>query len=141
MAKKKKKKAQSIPFPICPYCHSPARLVPASDIIKKDSVEYVWVCSKYPVCDSYVAAHNNSKSHMPMGPLANAELRKLRFEAHCKFDQIWKTGIMSKDDAYCWLAESLSLKFKHAHIGKFAEYHCLETIRLAEKVLNNNNKS
>lgn len=131
----KKRKTHSPPVPLCPYCHSPARLVLAKDVLKKDNMEYAWVCSKYPNCDAYVAAHRNSGK--PMGPLANSELRKLRFEAHEKFDQIWKTGIMDKEDAYRWLASSLSLKSKHAHIGKFSEYYCKETIKLSENVLNN----
>lgn len=137
MAKKKRHPNNNVP--LCPYCHSPARLVQAKDYIRKDVVEYIWICGNYPKCNAYVAAHNNS--HKPMGPLANSELRRLRYEAHKKFDQIWQTGIMSKDDAYRWLAESLSLKFKHAHIGKFAEYHCRQTIALADKVLANHASS
>ena len=56
----------------CPYCHSLAVKRPASFIYKeknRDQDTYVYVCSRNPFCDAYVAAHK--KTGLPMGTLAN----------------------------------------------------------------------
>ena len=71
----------------CPYCGAEAKIRPATVVygdatLNKNS--YVYVCDRYPACDAYVAAHEESKQ--PMGTLANGELRNKRIRAHHAFD-------------------------------------------------------
>lgn len=70
----------------CPYCGAKATLRPASAVYgnaaKTDG--YLYVCDRYPKCDAYVAAHRKSK--LPMGTLANGDLRNKRIQAHKAFD-------------------------------------------------------
>ena len=117
----------------CPYCGANAKLRPATVVygdaaLNKNS--YVYVCDRYPACDAYVAAHEESK--LPMGTLTNGELRNKRIRAHHAFDQLWKSGRMTKKEAYRWLQMQFGLRsllLELAHIGMFGEYMCDRLIR------------
>ena len=76
----------------CPYCGAKATLHPASyvygDATKTENMLYV--CDRYPTCDSYVGAHKKSK--LPMGTLANGDLRNKRIQAHKAFRKTKRTN-------------------------------------------------
>ena len=115
----------------CPYCGSRALLRPASVVYGEkaaDPAAPYYVCARFPACDAYVAAHK--KNCLPMGTLANAELRRKRIQAHAALDRLWKGGLMSKKQAYFWLQAKLGLPEQEAHIGKFSLFRCEEVIRL-----------
>lgn len=121
----------------CPYCGSTAILKDASFVYgSKSTGGSVYVCSRYPVCDSYVGVHQGTTR--PKGTLADRTLRKKRIQAHQQFDQLWKLGIFTKTDAYRWMADTFCLDNKQAHIGNFSEYMCDQLIEKAKKVLANN---
>lgn len=121
----------------CPYCGSPALLKDASYVYGPDSYGgKVYVCSHYPACDSYVGVHQGTA--LPKGSLADRSLRKKRILAHQTFDQIWKHGILNRQDAYRWLADKFCLEIWQAHIGNFSDYMCEQLIQEASKVLQNN---
>ena len=114
----------------CPYCGAEAKLRPATVVYGDATLNkngYVYVCDRYPSCDAYVAAHAESK--LPMGTLANGELRNKRIRAHHAFDQLWKSGRMTKKEAYRWLQMQFGLPGENAHIGMFGEYMCDRLIR------------
>ena len=138
MCKKKLRKSNQVVR--CPYCGSVAYLTPASQIYgdpgRKD---LLYVCGNYPSCKSYVSVHPGTK--VPMGPLANGDLRNLRIRAHRRFDRIWQTGIMSRQDAYRWMADYFCLPLRDAHIGKFSEYRCQELIKKCDSILELNGKA
>ena len=98
----------------------------------------LYVCSRFPACDSYVRVHPGTK--IPMGTMANRKLRALRNEAHHYFDQLHKKGHMSKEDAYQWLASILAAPMGQAHIGLLGEYYCRLVIEESKKVLNSRNQ-
>lgn len=130
----KKKRAQKA-APRCPYCGSHSVLRSADGIYRdNDKNTMLYVCSRYPVCDSYVRVNPGTK--IPMGTMANRELRALRNEAHRNFDQLHKRGLMSKEDAYQWLASILAAPMAQAHIGYLGEYYCRRVIEESKKVLN-----
>lgn len=124
---------------VCPYCHSRAILRPSSFVYGERALEgkQLYVCAQYPLCDAYVGVHGKTKR--PQGMLANSELRNKRIRAHRAFDQIWKTGIMTKKEAYRWLQAKMGLSPYHTHIAKFSDYLCEEVIRLSQAVLENCN--
>ena len=114
----------------CPYCGANAKLRPASVVYGEmtlDNHAYVYVCDRYPACDAYVGAHAESK--LPMGTLANGDLRNKRIRAHRAFDQLWKSGRMTKKEAYRWLQMQFGLPREQAHIAMFGEYMCERVIR------------
>lgn len=52
-----------------------------------------------------------------MGRIANAETRRLKVNAHTAFDPIWKTGYMTRTEAYGWLRQVTGLSAKECHMG------------------------
>mgnify|MGYP003251326961 CR=1 FL=1 len=134
-------KKQHIPDVWCPYCHAKAVLRPASVVYGHrayDPCAFLYVCSRYPECDAYVAAHR--KSHYPMGTLADGALRSKRIEAHRAFNQLWESGLMEKWQAYQWLQAKFNLRSSDAHIAKFSEYMCAQLIAACEEFAKNNRR-
>lgn len=132
--KKKKRKGFSADQMRCPYCGSPVVYRSADGIYHDNSRgTMLYVCSHYPQCDAYVRVHAGTK--IPVGSLANHELRTLRRTAHHYFDQLHQLGLMSKQDAYQWLAELISAPLSEAHIGYLGEYYCKLVIEESRKLL------
>lgn len=118
----------------CPYCGAPVRYRSATGIYRDNSKDVMlYVCGNYPECDAYVRTHAGTKK--PVGTLANAKLRALRKEAHDAFNQLYLTGMMSRDDAYRWLANMLQAPQSQAHIGNLGEYYCRVVIAECEKMI------
>ncbi len=93
----------------CPYCGSPAILKDTSYVYgHHSSGGMVYVCSHYPACDSYVGVHQGTS--LPKGSLANPTLRKKRIQAHQIFDQLWRKGIFSREEAYQWIGDKFCLQ-------------------------------
>ena len=131
MKRRKEKRQQTVR---CPYCGAIADLRPAAEIYSDESATgELYVCRNYPSCKSYVRACPSTR--LPMGPLANGDLRHLRIMAHRRFDQIWKTGVMSRQQAYRWMADFFCIPLRDAHIGQFSEYRCKQVIEKCESVL------
>ena len=100
----------------CPYCNTPAQLVDGMAIYPhRPDLAHLkfWLCAP---CDAWTGTHANSRDHKPKGRLANAELRRARISAHAAFDPLWKTGPMSRGEAYRWLKDKLGLE-SQPHIG------------------------
>ena len=108
----------------CPYCGSLVTKRAASYVYGKNAKPdtFLYVCDRYPACDSYVAAH--TKSGLPMGTPANKTLRNKRIAAHKALDRIWKNGYMTKEQVYIWLQAKLDMPANVMHIGKLNEYYC-----------------
>ncbi|MCL2189832.1 MAG: DUF3268 family zinc-finger domain-containing protein [Defluviitaleaceae bacterium] len=133
--RQKDKSAKHKKHLLCPYCGAQALLREGSFIFEDVYVKHLYVCARYPVCDSYVAAHDNSKK--PMGSLANSTLRKKRILAHFEFDRLWKgdTPIFNRKQAYKWLSDKLGGHIHRLHIGNMGEGMCDLTIREARRVM------
>lgn len=108
----------------CPYCGSLVTKRAASYVYGKNAKPgtFLYVCDRYPACDSYVAAH--TKSGLPMGTPADKTLRNKRIAAHKALDKIWKNGYMTKEQVYIWLQAKLDMSANVMHIGKLNEYYC-----------------
>ena len=95
--KHKKKRAMR-----CPYCGAPVVYRSAEGIYQENKKgAMLYVCSRYPECDAYVRVQPGTK--LPLGTLANGDLRALRRQTHGQFDRLYKEGLMTKDGAYRWL--------------------------------------
>lgn len=118
----------------CPHCGSTMQLRSA-DGIYKDNPNHamLYVCRQYPKCDTYVRTHPGTT--IPVGTPANRELRLLRNEAHKYFDRLYLSGMMSKQDAYRWLANQLQAPMSQAHIGYLSEYYCKQVIKASQELL------
>jgi len=116
--------------PKCPFCNCVSVLADAK-VIYGDESDYgmVYVCPNYPKCDSYVGCKKGTAT--PLGSLANSALHALRIQAHSMFDNLtWKTGLMTRDEAYKRLQEVLQVKKENCHIGMFTMQQCNRIINL-----------
>lgn len=118
----------------CPYCGAPVVYRSADGIYQDNSSNtMLYVCARYPVCDAYVRTHPGTRT--PVGKMANRELRALRRTAHSYFDQLHRSGYMSKQEAYRWLAGTIGAPLSQAHIGYLGEYYCKQVINKSRQLL------
>jgi len=118
----------------CPYCGSNVELKPSTVVYDK-FYGYLYICSNFPKCDSYVGTHKSNL--LPLGRLANKELRVLKMKAHKYFDTIWiyrkQQGLKkARRKAYSWLSEKLNLDIDLTHIGYFDKETTEKVIKLCE---------
>ena len=122
----------------CPYCGSEAKLVNGNYVYgSKWGHIKMWVCKRYPMCDSYTSVHRGTD--VPMGTLADTNLRNIRKQTHKLFDELWKSGYMDRKRAYRKLAHELHIDYSQAHIGMFDEKMCQRTQEMVKKINNSRN--
>jgi hypothetical protein len=112
--------------PVCPYCKQHSRRTDGREIYpnRPDLFKKIfYICAP---CDAYVGCHPNSAR--PMGRLADSVLRAAKSAAHREFDKIWRSGRMSRTNAYAWLARQLRIPAHQCHIGMFDEDMCARVI-------------
>lgn len=122
--------AQEKPTPVlCPHCGIAAEWVENSAIYgKRYGKSYMmWLCRP---CNAYVGCHNNTR--LPLGTMANKELRQWRIKAHDAFDPLWRNGAMKRDEAYVLLSRELG---REVHIGQSDIEQCKEIIYVSSNLL------
>ena len=135
MKNKKKKKGMNYTSMKCPYCGSTVEYRSAEGIYKDNHKNVMlYVCTNYPECDAYVRVHEGTNK--PVGTLADSKLRAMRLEAHKLLDKIQKRGIMTKNECYQWIANTIMSPLSQAHIGYLGEYYCKMVIDECKKLLN-----
>ena len=108
----------------CQYCKKPAKFVD-SKIIYGKSYGMIYLCKE---CNAYVGVHKGT--NRPLGILANAELREWKKKAHASFDPLWKTKLMTRREAYEWLAKQMGKSLEKCHIGMFDVSECEQVVDL-----------
>lgn len=132
---------------ICPYCGNDAKLVTGEVIYphRKDLFDLkFWHCEP---CDAYVGchkkgawvpdSHKHSDGTIPLGRLANAELREAKKSAHAAFDPIWTDQRMTRKTAYKWLANALGIDRKECHIGMMDAERCRKVVEVCRAITPN----
>lgn len=114
--------------PTCPYCDTPAKLVGGEALYphRQDLFhKKFWLCKP---CEAYVGCHAAGKGYgdgtRPLGRLANSALRSAKSAVHEVFDSIWQDGLMSRPQAYAWLAEAMHIPVAECHVGMFSLEQC-----------------
>lgn len=115
----------------CDYCGRRAEYVD-SKVIYGKSYGMVYLCRCKPQW-AYVGVHKGTD--IPLGRLADAQLRRWKKEAHAAFDPLWKYGRFKnrRNAAYAWLAEQMGLPVEKTHIGMFDVGHCKAVIQICRK--------
>lgn len=116
----------------CPTCRGSASIRPRS-WIGHDSGGNVLACDNYPDCDTYVGVHRYTLR--PMGRMATREVRWKRSVAHTWIDQMWQDYGYSRQQAYEWVAETLGLTDREAHVAKLSEGQLDTLIEAARAVV------
>lgn len=70
---------------------------------------------------------------LPMGTLANGDLRHKRILAHRALKKLQQDCHMEKWEVYIWLQAKLGLNEHQAHIGQFSDWMCDEVICLCKQ--------
>lgn len=106
----------------CPYCGCAAEFVPDKEVYGGKSYgHYIYLCRP---CDAYVACQPGT--NLPLGTLADSDLRGWRNMAHRYFDPMWKghNPPMSRAKAYRWLSRKMNLPGEKTHIAMFNKEQC-----------------
>jgi len=91
---------------------------------------YIYLCDDEK-CGAYVGTH--AGSDRPLGKMAEASTRRARQQAHAIFDPTWKSGKITRSQAYTWLAEKMGISKAECHIGQFSVEQCETVIRILSK--------
>jgi hypothetical protein len=132
----------------CPYCQGPAELVTGEYIYPHREDLYdlqFWSCEP---CDAYVGCHKAgawtydavgrkvfSDGTLPLGRLANEELRAAKKRAHAQFDPLWNEQprrYEARLAAYAWLAKALDIPVSDCHIGEFDVDMCARVVQVCQ---------
>lgn len=116
----------------CPYCHRDAVRVTGVAVYPHRPDLYAkafWICQP---CKAWVGCHPHTS--LPLGRLANPELRKWKQRAHAAFDPLWKSGRMTRHEAYAWLSERMGKTPANTHVGMFDEQECARVVAAVEEL-------
>lgn len=112
----------------CPYCGQEAVFTDSSEVYQGQSYGMIYLCRP---CEAWVGVHKGTDR--ALGRLANRDLRQATMAAHAAFDPFWKTGVMTRSVAYCWLARKLRINPKDCHIGMFDEAQCWRVVSICSR--------
>lgn len=84
--------------------------------------KHFWFC----VCGAFVGCHDGTTK--PLGAPAGKQTKRVRSDAHKKFDYIWRTGKMTRNEAYKWLAGRIGINASDCHIGNMDKTTALKVI-------------
>lgn len=79
------------------------------------------------VCQGCGASLIANKYGQPLGTPATKEVRRLRMRAHIAFDQLWKSGEVTRSSAQRWMAKELGIPVRRCHFG-YMNRQQLETV-------------
>ena len=125
--------------PVCPYCGQEAVLHGSSAKFYHGSdFGPVWACED---CQAWVGCHRGG--NVPLGRLADKELREAKITAHAAFDRLWKAKMQrdkcSKGHAracgYKWLAAQLNIPPTECHVGMMDVERCRRVVEVCRPYL------
>jgi zinc-finger-containing domain len=112
----------------CPYCGELAIWCENKEIYGRNYGRS-YMCYLCKDCGAYVGCHNNSK--MPLGSMANKELRQWRMKAHAVIDPLWKSRKYKRHTVYAKIAKAFG---ETVHIGESNIERCKEVIEKIPKI-------
>lgn len=115
----------------CPYCKGPADLARGAMIYPNRADLANNLFYRCLPCQAWVGCHKGTTR--ALGRLANAELRQAKIRAHLMFDVLWKSGQMTRQEAYNLLGRRLGLPKHACHIGMFDVDLCEQVIEICRK--------
>lgn len=115
---------------VCPYCKGNTEFVDSAEVYGR-SFGMIYLCR---ACRAYCGVHKGTDK--ALGRVADAELRKLKKEAHLYFDMIWKDGHMKRAETYAALGEYLGIQKEYCHIGMFSPKTCRAVVEWSKRTLN-----
>jgi ssDNA-binding Zn-finger/Zn-ribbon topoisomerase 1 len=112
----------------CTQCGAPMR-------VKDGKFRSFYGCSRWPGCDGAIGMHADGT---PLGTQADKGTRQLRIAAHAAFDQLWRSGRITRKEAYRWMCNRLKLSEDEGHIGKLNAEQCVQLVEHCERFATTN---
>ncbi len=112
----------------CPFCGNKAEWCSNRLLYGKEygRSHMIWWCRP---CDARVGCRNNTM--MPLGTMADANLRGWRMRTHRAIDQLWIGGRMTRKEMYAKLSEALG---HEVHVAWSDVEECERIIDAAKKL-------
>ena len=116
------------------HCGAPAVCVDSAKVYHGRSYGLIWICTRYPECDSFVGCHGQTER--PLGTLADKETREARKAAHSAFDKLWDGSVIfrSRKEAYAWLCRAMGVPVEQAHIAMMDVGDCYRLIEESKRL-------
>lgn len=113
------------PIECCSYCNSNVVITTNDEVYGKTYGEYPWIyyCTN---CEAFVGIH--PYTNIPLGTLADKQLRTARKHAKDPFNKIWQSGLTTRTEMYDKLAKYLNIEREHCHFGWFTFEQCQKLI-------------
>ena len=105
----------------CSYCAAEVRIASHEEVYGRAYDDWPWLyaCTQ---CDARVGMHPHTD--IPLGALADAELREIRKACKAPFEAIYRDARLSRTQAYQALARRLGIPVEHCHFGWFDAEMC-----------------
>ena len=129
------------PAVICDYCGNLVPVCGGSEVYPHRPDLWGKKFYKCPHCpDTYVGCHPST--NVPLGRMANKELRDAKMAAHEVFDALWRrkmnrdncTRSKARTAAYKWLSAEMGIHIKKTHIGLMTVDQCAQVVRICQSV-------
>ncbi len=118
----------------CPYCSESAVFTSSTEVYNGRDYGMIYLCRP---CEAWVGVHRGTT--IPLGRLADAELRRWKRAVHKVFDPIWHKAVArgarkttARNTSYKWLAFALNIPREECHIGMFDVETCKRAIEIIE---------
>lgn len=66
------------------------------------------------------------------------QIAQARIKAHAKFDPLWRSGVMTRDEAYAWLSVELQIEPIRCHMKYMDVRDCNRVMRSAAAWMESN---
>lgn len=113
---------------ICPFCNQQAEWC-ANEAIYGRNFGRSYMMYLCKPCDAYVGCHNNTT--VPLGTMANREMREWRKKAHAVIDPLWRNGKHKRGEVYAKLSKAVGFEF---HVGESDIEMCKYIINLVPQL-------
>jgi zinc-finger-containing domain len=113
---------------VCPYCYKKTEYTDSLYVYKTRSYGMIYICKP---CNAYCGVHKGTKKSL--GRVANKALREWKQKAHGEFDRIWKSGHMTRKEAYHAMSIFTKVPENYCHIGMFSIATCMKVVYWASQ--------
>jgi len=110
-----------IPVPTVHECGKPVEIAHHTEVYGREYSDWPWMY-RCRHCEASVGMHPFTS--IPLGTLADKQLRSLRTACKQPFELIWQSGRINRDAAYELLAKHLRLNTEQCHFGLFDTEQC-----------------
>ncbi|MFM0205320.1 zinc-finger-containing protein [Paraburkholderia fungorum] len=129
-----------LPQPVCDYCAVKAVLVRAGEEAYpyRDNHGPLWLCAS---CEAWIGVFSRSRRNVPLGRLANAELRDWKAKLHDALEPLAVAKVRrdgcnlfeARARGMNWLAGEMALEGKYGNIHQLDLDQCKTAIGLIEQ--------